>query len=70
MKEAIIEIFKPDEMGRKINQSDLAKRLGVSKNIVSRWVRGHSKPSSKNIEKMLKLGFLDAKKLSKICTGK
>lgn len=59
MKELILEILKPDPLGRRITQKELAEKLGVGENVVSGWVNGKTKPSGHNIEKIVGLGLID-----------
>ncbi len=38
-----------ESRGRRLEQSDLAEMLGVSRALVSRWERGLSEPSAKQV---------------------
>lgn len=35
----------------KVSQSELARRVGVDKSVISRWINGASVPTSANIER-------------------
>ncbi len=60
---AIKQLFEPDENGRKFSQSDVAKKMDVTRTMVHRWANGKSVPSGENLLKLIKLGYLDISKL-------
>lgn len=41
------------------SQADLARKVGVSRSAVTRWIAGQRQPGSKTIEKLLKLAPIE-----------
>ena len=41
--------MKVERVKHNLTQDDLAKQIGVHKNVISRWETGDSEPTSKNL---------------------